>query len=196
MVSTEQLVVRVKDGDQLAAYVLIQRFGGFATHLAHTYFIPGGEFEDLRQEALGGLVKAIRDYDADTGVPFDPFASLCMQRNVITAIKAATRAKHGPLNDSLRGGVDDDGEEFDVVELVPAPDTDPLDRILGLEQVALTTRVVWTQMSRLERQVTLGLLNDESYEDVAARLGVDLKTIDNAIQRARVKVADAFEDAA
>lgn len=187
-----ELVLRARGGDELAFRRLLDRHGDLIEIYTRTYFAPGAERSDLHQEGLYGLHKAVRDYRPDGGSHFRGFASLCIKRQVITAVKAATRYKHGVLNSarSLEGPAhvgSDDG--LILAETLPGTSGDPY-QALAVEEELAEVRDRLRDLSPLERQAVVGVAQGDPYELVAAAAGADSKAIDNALQRARRKLAD------
>lgn len=204
----EQLVAAARAGDEHAAGEVVRRFEWLAIGVASRYYMQGGDLNDLRQEARVGVVKAIRDFRPDSGAPFGAFVRVCIERQVITAVKTAARAKHRPLTFAVTGEVEvDDGELGDVLDLAVAPNTDAGELLADRERALLILRVISDGMSDLERDCIVGFANGESYVDTAQRLGLPVrprgdqptksrsKTIDNALQRARLKIRLALAEA-
>jgi RNA polymerase sporulation-specific sigma factor len=191
----EALVRRAREGDQDALLALLGRYRRLLRALARRYFLPWGELEDLLQEAALGFVKAVRDYAPEAGVPFRPFAELCVTRQVITAVKAATRQKHVPLNAavSLQTPVlaDDDAPTLAEV-LADRGSPSPAERA---EQAAAWAEVVALMeqtLSPFERRVVDAYLSGLSYEEIARALGTREKAVDNALWRVKGKLRRAF----
>jgi len=178
------------------APALFQKHQEWARFEARNWYIPGADFDDVLQHARVGLWEASRSFDGSRGSVFKSFAGLCMRREIITALKTAQRMKHGPLNDSIRHGVNDDGEDVEVVDLLGSSEGDPLRCVIAREELERITAVVWGDMTPLERQALIGLANGMSYDEIEATLGVAHKTVDNAIQRARRKLAESELEAA
>jgi RNA polymerase sporulation-specific sigma factor len=170
----------------------VHRWEGMARVIASEYWMPGGEYEDLLQEARFGIFKALRDYQPErAGNAKAAFVALCVRRQVMSAVKCANAGKHSTLNESVRIIRDpDEGGHIDAVDVLPASDTPPrvLDRREQLHDMGVRMR---ERLSLVECQCLLGLLNAESYEEMSETYGLDLKTIDNAIQRARRKLEAA-----
>jgi RNA polymerase sporulation-specific sigma factor len=190
----EQLVLRARAGDEVAWDLLLRRHGGLARQRAAAYFLAGGERDDLLQEAMIGLCLAVRDFDPDGGSSFRTFAGLCVSRQVVTAIRAAGRRKHAPLNDyvSLQGP--SAAGERALAEVLPAPpSSDPAQAVLHAEQVAGLRDHVRRTLSPLEAQV-LGLhVEGVGYREIAAHLHRGPKSIDNTLQRARRKLTGPLQ---
>ena len=187
------LIALAKSGDPTAYARLLARYRGFVRLKASSYFLAGGDSEDLIQEGLIGLYKAIRDYRSDRESSFRNFAELCITRQIITAVKTATRNKHSPLNhyvsfSSPAGTVADD-EAPTLDELLPGSAVnDPATRVVSSEELRSLVGCLSTSLSQLESSV-LGLyLDGRSYEQIGDRLGCDTKTVDNALQRVKRKV--------
>jgi RNA polymerase sporulation-specific sigma factor len=187
------LIVLAKQGDRNAYDRLVRRYHGFVRLKASSYFLAGGDSEDLIQEGLVGLYKAIRDYRFDRESSFRNFAELCITRQIITAVKTATRNKHTPLNQyvsfssSPAGGTGDNEPTLD--EMLPGSTVhDPVNQVISSEELRSLVGCLSTALSELESRV-LGLyLDGYSYEQVGERLECDCKTVDNALQRVKRKV--------
>jgi RNA polymerase sporulation-specific sigma factor len=187
-----QLVVRARNGDQVALDALIRRYTGFVRLKASSYFLAGGESDDLIQEGLIGLYKAVRDFRADKETSFRSFAELCITRQIITAIKTATRFKHSPLNTyvsfSQTPAGQDDGE-CTLGDALPGPGVDdPAVCVISTQELQSLVFCLGTGLSPLESDALRYYLEGNSYEEMAELLGCDTKTIDNALQRVKRKV--------
>jgi RNA polymerase sporulation-specific sigma factor len=187
-----QLVVRARNGDSAAMDALIRRYTGFVRLKASSYFLAGGESDDLNQEGLIGLYKAVRDFRADKETSFRSFAELCITRQIITAIKTATRFKHAPLNTyvsfSQTPAGQDDGE-CTLGDALPGPGVDdPAVCVISTQELQSLVFCLGTGLSSLESDALRLYLEGNSYEEMAEELGCDTKTIDNALQRVKRKV--------
>ena len=187
-----QLVVRARNGDSAAMDALIRRYTGFVRLKASSYFLAGGESDDLNQEGLIGLYKAVRDFRADKETSFRSFAELCITRQIITAIKTATRFKHAPLNTyvsfSQTPAGQDDGE-CTLGDALPGPGVDdPAVCVISTQELQSLVFCLGTGLSPLESDALRLYLEGNSYEEMAEELGCDTKTIDNALQRVKRKV--------
>jgi RNA polymerase sporulation-specific sigma factor len=188
-----QLVLKARNGDSAAMDVLIRRYTGFVRLKASSYFLAGGDSDDLIQEGLIGLYKAVRDFRTDKETSFRSFAELCVTRQIITAIKTATRFKHAPLNTYVSfshtpAGQDGEGE-CTLGDALPGPSVDePSICVISTEELQSLVFCLGTGLSRLEADALKLYLEGESYEEMAERLGCDTKTIDNALQRVKRKV--------
>src|SRR5437870_162168 len=188
-----QLVLRARNGDSGAMDVLIRRYTGFVRLKASSYFLAGGDSEDLIQEGLIGLYKAVRDFRSDKETSFRSFAELCITRQIITAIKTATRFKHSPLNSYVSfshtpAGQDPDGD-CSLGDALPGPGVDePSVCVVSKEELQSLVFCLGTGLSKLESDALRLYLDGLSYEEMAEELGCDTKTIDNALQRVKRKV--------
>jgi len=187
-----QLVMRARNGDQKALDELMRRYSGFVRLKASSYFLAGGDAEDLIQEGLIGLYKAVRDFSPDKS-SFRSFAELCVTRQIITAIKTATRYKHAPLNTYVSFSHTPAGQESDgdctLGDALPGPTVDdPSVCVISTEELQSLVFTLGSGLSKLEADALKLYLEGESYETMAERLGCDTKTIDNALQRVKRKV--------
>jgi RNA polymerase sigma-H factor len=188
-----QLVLKARNGSQVALDALIRRYTGFVRLKASSYFLAGGESDDLIQEGLIGLYKAVRDFRPDKETSFRSFAELCVTRQIITAIKTATRFKHAPLNTYVSfshtpAGHDNDGD-CTLGDALPAPSTsEPPVSVISTEELQSLVFCLGNGLSRLEADALRLYLEGSSYEEMAEQLGCDTKTIDNALQRVKRKI--------
>jgi RNA polymerase sporulation-specific sigma factor len=188
-----QLVIRSRNGDGAALDLLIRRYTGFVRLKASSYFLAGGDGEDLVQEGLIGLYKAVRDFRADKETSFRSFAELCITRQIITAIKTATRFKHAPLNTYVSFSHTPAGQESEgdctLGDALPGPGVnDPSVCVISTEELQSLVFCLGTGLSRLESDALRLYLEGLSYEEMASELGCDTKTIDNALQRVKRKI--------
>lgn len=188
------LVALAKQGSADAYDRLVKRYRGFVRLKASSYFLLGGEADDLIQEGMVGLYKAIRDYRPDRESSFRNFAELCITRQIITAVKTASRNKHAPLNQyvSFAQTPAASGEsETTLEEVLPGPiSDDPVDRVIATEELSSLVACLGNVLSDLESRVLSLYLDGYSYEVVASKLECDTKTVDNALQRVKRKVAN------
>ena len=188
-----QLVLKARNGDTGAMDVLIRRYTGFVRLKASSYFLAGGDNDDLLQEGLIGLYKAVRDFRPDKETSFRSFAELCVTRQIITAIKTATRFKHAPLNTYVSFSHTPAGQESDgectLGDALPGPGVqEPPIMVISTEELQSLVLSLGTGLSSLEADALRLYLEGSSYEDMAAELGCDTKTIDNALQRVKRKI--------
>ena len=186
------LIALAKQGDATAYDRIVRRYYGFVRLKASSYFLAGGDSDDLIQEGLVGLYKAVRDYRSDRESSFRNFAELCITRQIITAVKTATRNKHTPLNGyvsfaSSPAGASDGEPTLD--EVIPGPEArDPVLQAISSEELRSLVDCLSTALSDLESRVLSLYLDGYSYEQVGERIGCDTKTVDNALQRVKRKV--------
>jgi len=188
----DELVARFRDGDTAALETLLERYRRFARAKARGYFLVGADSDDIEQEGMIGLYKAIRDFRAERQASFRAFAELCITRQVITAIKTATRQKHQPLNQyvsisGVRGG-DDPGERT-VEDLLDDHNiADPADQVVSNERMDDMRRSMAEMLSGLEVDVLRLYVEGKSYQEIGEQLGRHVKSIDNALQRIKRKL--------
>ncbi len=187
------LIALAKQGRPDAYDRIVKRYHGFVRLKASSYFLIGGDSDDLIQEGLVGLYKAVRDFRTDRESSFRNFAELCITRQIITAVKTSTRNKHTPLNEyvsfsqtpSASGG---DGDPT-LDELLPGPTAhDPVNQVISTEELHSLVACLSSVLSELESSVLSLYLDGNSYEVVGERLDCDTKTVDNALQRVKRKV--------
>ncbi len=188
-----QLVLKARNGDHGALDHLIRRYTGFVRLKASSYFLAGGDAEDLIQEGLIGLYKAVRDFRADKETSFRSFAELCVTRQIITAIKTATRFKHQPLNQYVSFSQTPAGQESEgdctLGDALPGSIVDePSIVVISTEELQSLVFCLGTGLSKLEADALRLYLEGSSYEEMAELLEVDTKTIDNALQRVKRKI--------
>ena len=188
-----QLALKARNGDGVAMDQLIRRYTGFVRLKASSYFLAGGDSDDLIQEGLIGLYKAVRDYRTDKETSFRSFAELCVTRQIITAIKTATRFKHAPLNTYVSFSHTPAGQESDgdctLGDALPGPAVDePSVCVISTEELQSLVGCLGSGLSELESDSLRLYLEGSSYEEMAEELGCDTKTIDNALQRVKRKI--------
>jgi RNA polymerase sporulation-specific sigma factor len=189
--SDEEVVKLAKTGDETATEYIINKYKNFVRVKAKSYFLVGADREDIIQEGMIGLFKAIRDFKADKLSSFRAFAELCITRQIITAIKTATRQKHIPLNSyiSLNKPVYDEDSDRTMLDIVSGA------KIMDPEQVFIDHELsddlrdkIKQNLSELESQVLVAYLEGESYQEMAKKLARHVKSIDNALQRVKRKI--------
>ena len=187
------LIALAKQGRADAYDRIVRRYYGFVRLKASSYFLIGGDSDDLIQEGLVGLYKAVRDYRSDRESSFRNFAELCITRQIITAVKTSTRNKHTPLNEyvsfsqtpAAAGGEGDPTLD----ELLPGPAVhDPVNQVISTEELHSLVACLSSALSELESSVLSLYLDGHSYEAIGERLVCDTKTVDNALQRVKRKV--------
>jgi len=186
-------VLKARNGSSAALDQLIRRYTSFVRLKASSYFLIGGDGDDLVQEGLIGLYKAVRDFRPDKETSFRSFAELCVTRQIITAIKTATRYKHAPLNTYVSFSHTPAGQESDsectLGDALPGSHVhDPSVCVISTEELQSLVGCLGSTLSTLESNALRLYLEGSSYEDMAEQLGCDTKTIDNALQRVKRKI--------
>jgi RNA polymerase sporulation-specific sigma factor len=192
----EVLVERVHQGDSDALDFLIHKYQNFVRAKARSYFLVGADKEDIIQEGMIGLYKAIRDFKEDKLTSFKAFAELCITRQMITAIKTATRQKHIPLNSyvSLDKPIYDDESDRTLMDVISGTKaTDPEELIINREEVDDIEIKMAELLSDLERKVLVLYLDGRSYQEISEELNRHVKSIDNALQRVKRKLERYLE---
>lgn len=190
----EELVELSSGGDRRATEIIFARYKNLVKKRAGSYFLMGADRDDIVQEGMIGLFKAIRDFDITKQPSFRSFADLCIKRNMITAVKSSNRKKHTPLNSyvSLSEPVYDDNEERTLSEmLAEGTVSDPEEMFLQREHTEFLNQAINTGLSPLEKTVLAHHLNGMNYTDIAHELGRTPKSIDNALQRIKHKLTKA-----
>lgn len=190
--SDEELATAAQAGSGDAESVLLNRYRPFVRAKARSFFLVGGDDQDVIQEGMIGLFKAVRDYDPDQQMSFRGFAELCVTRQLITAVKSATRYKHGPLNTyvsfSRSVGDEDDGERV-LSDVLPAPaQSDPAERLTSADRVRDLQAYVDQALSDLEVEVLRMYVEGRTYVEIAEILRRRTKSVDNALQRIKRKI--------
>ncbi len=187
----EQIISQIKDGDEQALTFLLDKYKDLVNTKVGKYFIIGAEREDIVQEGMIGLYKAIKGFDNCKQNTFKTFANLCIERQLITAIKSSNRQKHMPLNSYLSlntSAYDDEGDGTELLETFEVNTIeDPLETIMKQESFNEIQNAVQKSLSKFEGQVLERYMQGESYEIIAKRLDTPVKSVDNAIQRIRKK---------
>lgn len=187
----EDLLAAVHQGNDLAIAVLLTRYRSFARAKARSYFLAGGDREDIVQEGMIGLYKAVRDFNPAMEKSFRGFAEMCITRQVLSAVKGATRHKHGPLNSyvSLVAPVGDDGTERTLADTLPSsPLDDPAEVVISADRLRALRDHLDDVLSSLEVEVLALHLDGKSYVEMAEVLDRHVKSIDNALQRIKRKL--------
>ena len=192
----EEIVALANDGDTLAQEFLIEKYKNFVRAKARSYFLIGADKEDIIQEGMIGLYKAIRDFRADKLSSFRAFAELCITRQIITAIKTATRQKHIPLNSyiSLNKPIYDEDSDRTLLDVISGTRiTDPEELVISREEFDNIEAKMSEILSSLEWKVLMYYLEGKSYQEIAHDLGRHVKSIDNALQRVKHKLERYLE---
>ena len=191
------IVLKASKGDKIALEYIIKKYRNFVKAKAKSYFLIGADKEDIIQEGMIGLYKAVRDFDASKTNSFKGFADICITRQIITAIKTATRQKHIPLNSyiSLNKPVYDEESERTLLDIIATSIvTDPEELIISKEELKHIESKMNELLSDLELQVVEYYLNGKSYQYIADKLKRDVKSIDNALQRVKRKLEKHLEN--
>ena len=187
----EEIVIEAKKGNIRAQEYLINKYQNFVKAKAKAYFLIGADKEDIYQEGMIGLYKAIRDFKSDKLASFKAFAELCVTRQIITAIKTATRQKHIPLNTyiSLNKPIYDEESDRTLLDILSmAKVTDPEELIISQEELKYIEGEIGEVLSDLEMEVLSSYLDGKSYQEIACDLNRHAKSIDNALQRVKRKL--------
>ncbi|WP_396334554.1 RNA polymerase sporulation sigma factor SigH [Alkalihalobacillus sp. MEB130] len=190
-VADDELVVFVRNGDSGALEFLINKYKNFVRAKARSYFLIGADHEDIVQEGMIGLYKAVRDFNGDKLSSFKAFAELCITRQIITAIKTATRQKHIPLNSyvSLDKPLYDEESDRTLLDVICGTKvTDPEELLINQEEFEDIELKMGELLSDLERQVLMLYLDGRSYQEISEDLNRHVKSIDNALQRVKRKL--------
>ena len=193
--SDEEIVdIYQRENNHFATDYIVQRYKNFVRSKARSYFLMGADKEDIIQEGMIGLYKATRDYNRDHEVSFKSFAELCITRQIISAIKGASRQKHIPLNSyiSLNKPAYDDSERTLIEVLETKKNLDPEEVVINREQYALIKEVMEAVLSPLEWDVLRGYMDAKSYQEMAEEHHRSIKSIDNALQRVKKKMEVYF----
>lgn len=193
----EEVVMLAKEGDGLALEYLLNKHKNFVRSKARSYFLIGADHEDIVQEGMIGLYKAIRDYNPDKLSSFRAFAELCITRQIITAIKTATRQKHIPLNSyvSLNKPLYDEESDRTLLDvIIEGRATNPEELIISQEDLTAIREKIDEVLSSLEQEVLAAYLSGKSYQEIAENLGRHVKSIDNALQRVKRKLEKFLEE--
>ena len=193
--SDEDLIETIKSGDKNALEYLINKYKELVNMKVGKYFMVGSEKEDIVQEGLIGLYKAIKSYSPDKQNSFKTFANMCIERQLITAIKSSNRQKHQPLNSylSLNASAYENDEETSIIDTYDAHQIeDPLETITKQEYYKSVETAIDKSLSNFEKQVLNRYMQGESYIQIAEKLDTPVKSVDNAIQRIRKKATNSI----
>lgn len=195
--SDEELIEKIRLGDSEAQNFLLDKYKNLVNMKANRFFLIGGENDDVLQEGMIGLFKAIQSFDQEKNNSFKTFANLCIERQLISAIKTSNRQKHLPLNSSfsLNTSAFDENDDTTVLEVLDAKFVeDPLDTITKREYFEDIENKIEQALSSFEKQVLNRYIQGESYVDIAQKLDSPVKSVDNAIQRIRKKAIKCLND--
>ncbi|MGI5920547.1 MAG: RNA polymerase sporulation sigma factor SigH [Syntrophomonadaceae bacterium] len=195
--SDEEIVQLAQRGEQFPVEFLVDKYKNFVRAKARSYFLIGADKEDIIQEGMIGLFKAIRDYRPDKLTSFRAFAELCITRQIITAIKTATRQKHIPLNSyvSLNKPIYDEESDRTLMDILSTTKiTNPEEIVISREEFVFIEKKMGEILSSLEWKVLMAYLEGKSYQEIAVDLKRHVKSIDNALQRVKRKLEKYLED--
>ena len=186
-----EIITRIRENDDEAMEYMLKKYGYLVKREVRTVYLIGSEAEDLTQEGMIGLYKAVRDFQTDKGAVFSTFATLCVRRQIKNAITNSNRKKHAPLNTyvSLYVNAEDPDNAMLEERLVSDKQEDPEKLVIDREQQKYLHERIERELSRLEKQVLELYLQGLSYETIASRLGKTEKAVDNALQRIRGKLS-------
>ena len=193
----EQIVSLAQDADGAALEYLLNKYKNFVRTKARSYFLIGADHEDIVQEGMIGLYKAIRDYRAEKLSSFRAFAELCVTRQIITAIKTATRQKHIPLNSyiSLNKPIYEEDSDRTLLDVITEEGlSNPEDMMIDREDLSVIEGRIGQMLSGLEKQVLVRYMEGKSYVEIADEMGRHVKSIDNALQRIKRKLLKYLEE--
>jgi RNA polymerase sporulation-specific sigma factor len=193
----DDVIKRIQKGDHQALDFLLNKYKNFVQAKARTYFLIGADREDIVQEGMIGLFKAVRDYDESKLASFKAFAELCITRQIITAIKTATRQKHIPLNSyvSLDKPIYDEDSERTLIDVIEGSKTNetPEGMLINREKYVAMELKLSESLSSLEKRVLHLYLDGQSYQETSKELNRHVKSIDNALQRVKKKLERLME---
>ena len=196
ILTDEQLVRMAQEGSETAEEILIEKYKGLVKNKAKTYYITGADSEDVVQEGMIGLFKAIRSFDGSKQAAFKTFADTCVNSQILSAIKRANRKRHSPLNESvsLNKEMDDEKPDISVGDILQASmDNDPEELLLLREVVDYLKTYDSGLFSKFEREVWVEKLKGRNYMEIAENLGRSPKSVDNALQRIKKKIVAYIE---
>ena len=193
----EEVVQLCRQGDSLAEEYLLNKYKNFVRTKARSYFLIGADHEDIVQEGMIGLYKAIRDYKAERLSSFRAFAELCVTRQIITAIKTATRQKHIPLNSyiSLNKPIYEEDSDRTLLDVITEEGmSNPEEMIIDREDLSVIEGKIGQMLSDLEKEVLVRYMEGKSYVEIADEMHRHVKSIDNALQRIKRKLLKYLEE--
>lgn len=191
--SDEEVAVMAQNGSVAAFDHIIARYRNCVYGKANTYFLAGAEKEDVIQEGMIGLYKAVKEFKKDGGSSFAHFANVCISRQIISAVKAAARKKHSPLNSYISLNKEDENETDAFSHVFEDNEHNPEEIIINRESLCGIEREINRVLSKLELQVFMYYTEGMSYDDIAEILGKPAKSVDNALQRVKKKLSGALE---
>ena len=196
---TDEAIVRVaqQDGDGAALEYLLNKYKNFVRTKARSYFLIGADHEDIVQEGMIGLYKAIRDFREDRLSSFRAFAELCITRQIITAIKTATRQKHIPLNSyiSLNRPIYEEDSDRTLLDVITEETpSNPEEMLIDREDLSVIEGRIGSMLSELEKQVLIRYIEGKSYVEISEEMNRHVKSVDNALQRIKRKLQKYLDE--
>ena len=190
--SDNEIIARISEKDDDAIEYMMKKYGGIVKREVRTVYLIGAENEDLMQEGMIGLFKAIRDYEPDKGASFSTFATLCIRRQIKTAINNSNRKKHIPLNNYISIYAENDEYGYDLEDNLETDDnnSNPEDMMIAREKSKALREMIEKKLSSFEKKVLSYYLEGLSYQEIAQRLDKTEKSVDNALQRIRRKLSE------
>ena len=194
--SDDELITECKKGNTEAEEILLKRYTAVVKREVRFLFLVGAETEDLMQEAMIGLVRAIREYDPDKEVTFHTYATHCIRNQIRSAIRAANRKKHQPLNEylSLYAGADGENENMEIQQLFSDDSGDPEKMVIEEEGIRELEEKLYSLLSSLELKIALLYLKGMNHGEIASAIGKPERSVNNALTRARNKLKDAIRE--
>ncbi len=194
--SDDEIVQLAQNGNQVALEYLIRKYKNFVKAKSRSYFLIGADRDDIVQEGMIGLYKAVKDYDIDKLASFKAFAELCITRQIITAIKTATRQKHQPLNSyiSLNKPIYSEDSDRTLLDVLKGSKlTNPEEKLISAQTYNLLEDSIKEMLSDLELDVLIEYLKGKSYQEIAEDIDRHVKSVDNALQRVKKKLEEFLE---
>ncbi len=190
MLKIDELVIQAQKNDDEACELILEKFKPMVLAISRAYFLLGGDKEDLVQEGMIGLYKAIITYSSKKEATFSTYANICIRRQLCTAINNASRKKHMPLNDyvSLSGFLEENSNDFSG--FITLDSMDPEEILINKERIDTLYGSINSKLSKLEKEVLFEFLKGSPYEKIAAKIGKETKAVDNALQRIRKKLKE------
>lgn len=190
MLKIDELVIQAQKNDDEACELILEKFKPMVLAISRAYFLLGGDKEDLVQEGMIGLYKAIITYSSKKEATFSTYANICIRRQLCTAINNASRKKHMPLNDyvSLSGFLEENSNDFSG--FITLDSMDPEEILINKERIDTLYGSINSKLSKLEKEVLFEFLKGSPYEKIATKIGKETKAVDNALQRIRKKLKE------
>ena len=189
----EELIARLRAGEREITDYLIDKYKSLVRTRARALYLVGGDHEDLIQEGMLGLFKAVRDYKPGKEASFATFAGLCIDRQMYSAVASSQRQKHQPLNSYISLYRTPESGDRELLELIEQPGGDPEERFISRETAAALRDVINTRLTPLERRVTELFLQGMTYRQIADAVPCPIKSVDNALSRVKRKLGEGME---